>query len=446
MSRKASSLGAALLLGACAGIARLDDPVASFPVLMVCCALATAGWLIGWWSVRRTADSHGDVRLVIAVSLAARLLLLMPAVPLSDDLYRYLWDGRVANAGTNPFLYTPADDALRSLRDEVIWPRINHPTLLTLYPPTAQLYFRALDVVAPHPRGPRLAAALLDVVTTALLAALLGRRGHSRSLALAYGWCPLAILETGGAGHVDALGVALLLVGLLALEAKSARGALAGGLLLGLSVLVKPIAALLAPCLLGPGVARRGRIVVGAGIAMLLWLPYVGAGEHLVAGFRNYAENWHFNDALFSRLVAGGLSPRHARRVLGAALAAVALLAARRGRDPLAASGWVLGSFLALSPTVHPWYAMWLASLLPFVPRLIRPAAITLCALLPLSYATPWERCSTGVWREPSWPRAAIWGCTAVLLAASLAASLFSRATSRGASPSPASVETRDRA
>jgi hypothetical protein len=244
-------------------------------------------------------------------------------------------------------------------------------------------------------------------------------------------------LETGGAGHVDAVGVALLLAGLLAIEGKSPRGAFGGGLLLGLSALVKPAAVLLAPCLLGPGAKRRAWIVAGAAIALLLWLPYLDAGGRLTAGFRNYAENWHFNDALFSRLVAGGLSPRQARRVLGVALVAVSLVTARPGRDPLAAGGVVLGSFLALSPTVHPWYAMWLAALLPFVPLPVRPAAIALCALLPLSYATPWERCTTGVWRELGWPRAVIWGSTAALLAASLAVRLFSRATSRDAIAAP---------
>lgn len=418
---------AALVLAGCVGIARLDDPVAHFPAFMAACAVATAGWLLGGWSVGRAVSSGSRTAVVLAVALTARLLLVAPATPLSDDLYRFLWDGRVGNAGTNPFLYAPTDEALRPLRDDVVWPLINHPTLLTLYPPVAQLYFRALDAVAPHPRGPRLAAALIDVGTTLLLAALLRRRGRAGALCLIYGWCPLTILESGGAGHADVLGVALLVAGLLALAATSSRRAFAGGILLGLSALVKPAAVLLAPCLLGPRAARRGLLVAGASITLLLWVPYLDAGRNLYAGFRSYAENWHFNDALFSPLVSSGLSPRQARRVLGLALAAVALLAPRWNRDPLATAGVVLGAFLALSPTVHPWYAMWLVPLLPFLPITFRPAGFALCALLPLSYATPWQRSFTGVWREPGWARPAIWGTVALVLVVGIGARLLSR-------------------
>lgn len=412
------------MVGACVAIARLSDPIASFPALMAWCAVATAGWLLAWRAARSAPDAPARLGAVLGVALAARLLLVLPQAPLSDDLYRYLWEGRVGNAGTNPYLHPPDADALRPLRDAVVWPRINHPSLPTLYPPVAQWYFRALAAAGPRPRAPRFAAALLDAATTAALAALLRRRGRPGALALVYGWSPLAILESGGGGHVDALGVALLVAGLWALASSSRRGALGGGLLLAGSALVKPAALLLAPALLGPRAARRGWILAGAALGLLVCVPYLGAGARLFEGFRTYAENWHFNDALFSRLVAAGASPHDARRALGIVLAAVAWVAPRRIRDPLAASGVVIGAFLALSPTAHPWYAMWLLPLLPFLPRALVPAGALLCMLLPLSYVTPWERVATGVWREPGWPRAVIWGAVELALGWALARAL----------------------
>ena len=46
-----------------------------------------------------------------------RLTILFLPPYLSDDIYRYIWDGRVQGAGVNPYLYIPNDPALAGLRD-----------------------------------------------------------------------------------------------------------------------------------------------------------------------------------------------------------------------------------------------------------------------------------------------------------------------------------------
>ncbi|HSF30266.1 MAG TPA: hypothetical protein VLK82_07320, partial [Candidatus Tectomicrobia bacterium] len=60
---------------------------------------------------------------------------------LSDDIYRYSWDGMVQQAGINPYLYPPEAAELAFLRDDTIFPMINRKWALTLYPPGAQLFF-----------------------------------------------------------------------------------------------------------------------------------------------------------------------------------------------------------------------------------------------------------------------------------------------------------------
>jgi hypothetical protein len=168
-----------------------------------------------------------------------------------------------------------------------------------------------------------------------------------------------------------------------------------------------------------PG-ARRRWILLGAGLGLLTVLPHLAAGSRLFAGFRTYAENWHFNDALFSGLVAAGAAPIQARRILAVILIVVVWFVPSRVRDPLRASAIILGAFLALSPTVHPWYALWLVPFLPFAPAALAPAGLALCALLPLAYVTPWLRYSTGTWNEPVWTRFLLWGVVAGALALSL--------------------------
>ncbi len=400
-------MGGALLLAACGGVALLPDPVARYPVWLALTAVATGGWLLGLGAVRRGPDDRRTVAAILGVGLAARVLLLVPATPLSDDLYRYLWDGRVANAGLNPFHAAPADPALESLREEAVWPRINHPTVPTIYPPVAQLAFRAIDAVAPTPLGVRATFAFFDLVAATLLVGVLRARRWPATLAIVHAWCPLAIHESAGGGHADALGV-VLLVGAIALGARSAA---LRGFLVAASCCVKPVGVVLGPALLrSAGTGRQRFALRGGGAAVLvLFVPYLDAGAMVARGFLTYAEHWRFNDLGYSLLQTTGLGPRETRWILAGALAAFAIVAPFRWRDPLAAGGLGIGALLMLSPTVHPWYVVWLVPFVPFLPRFARAAGLVLVALAPISYAAAWGEAQTGVWEEPAWSRAALW-------------------------------------
>jgi hypothetical protein len=270
----------------------------------------------------------------------------------------------------------------------------------------------------------RAAAAILDLATMAALALLLRARRRPPAGALVLGWCPLSVLESAGGGHVDCLGAALLVFGLLALEVSSRARAAAGGLLLGLSALVKPVALVVLPALLARSrPVRRLVFLAGVAAALLVALPYAGAGSKLFTGLLAYGERWRFNDAFYSPLVAAGIPPLGARAALALAVVLVAAGAPRLLRDPLAAAGCVIGAGIALSPTVHPWYALWIVPLLPFLPRAVAPAAFALVTLLPVSYAAAWSRATTGVWAEPGWSRPVLWVPVLALLGWGLIAS-----------------------
>ena len=73
-----------------------------------------------------------------AILFRATLLMAQPS--LSDDIYRYLWDGRVQAHAINPYLYSPDAEELKSFRD-ANWEKINHKEIQTIYPPFAQVFF-----------------------------------------------------------------------------------------------------------------------------------------------------------------------------------------------------------------------------------------------------------------------------------------------------------------
>ena len=89
----------------------------------------------------------------------------------------------------------------------------------------------------------------------------------------------------------------------------------------------------------------------------------------------------------------------------------------------------MIGAFVVLSPTLHPWYVTWV---LPFVALRPRAAWLWLAAAVPLSYWPVAEWTAGGDWHEPSW----IWPVIAVpFFALSIAAA--ARAARADSVPSP---------
>src|SRR5262249_42509982 len=106
------------------GLAALfDRDLSSF---IVAALLQGAGWSVAAFLVARRDDGG---RTALAVILTTAVLLRIGAltapVYLSDDIYRYIWDGRVQAAGINPYRYIPTDTHLAPLRDETVYPNIN---------------------------------------------------------------------------------------------------------------------------------------------------------------------------------------------------------------------------------------------------------------------------------------------------------------------------------
>src|SRR6267143_1592999 len=153
--------------------------------------------------------------LVLAFGLLFRVAVLGSPVILSSDLYRYLWDGRVQWAGVSPYRYPPAATELAPLRDEAVYPYINRPTKVTVYPPGAETVFALVARVAPDSivawRAFLLAS---EIVTVVLLIALLRRTRSSPAAVIVYAWSPLVVFEGVQAGHVDLVVIPLVLAAL----------------------------------------------------------------------------------------------------------------------------------------------------------------------------------------------------------------------------------------
>jgi len=343
--------------------------------------------------------------LVLGVALILRLMVVATPPFLSNDMYRYIWDGWVQAAGINPYRYIPDDPHLAFLRDAAVFPNINRASYApTIYPPAAQIAFLVSTSVArllaiPPVLGMKLAMLGFEAVAAVAILGVLDTAGLPRARILIYAWNPLPLWEFAGSGHVDAITVAAIALALLA--AARARTGLAGAAL-GFAVLTKFL-----PLVLAPALWRRWDAkFLGAmfGIILLLYVPYLGAGRHVFGFLGGYAaqegiDSGHGILALDLLAAVTPVTPLLAKLyllALGASLAGLALLMVWRPRPALpgpaltkllATRALLFGGLLMAGLSPHyPWYYAFLLLPACVVPA---PAVLYLVTASTLLYLNP---------------------------------------------------------
>jgi len=302
--------------------------------------------------------------LIAAFGVLFRLTLVPHGVIGSDDIYRYLWDGKVAAAGINPFAYTPTDPHLSGLATAVLPSNVNHPELRSLYPALAQLLFLLSHVLfGDSLRGMKLLLTVLDCLTMLFIWMFVRRREDPVVPVLLYAWCPLPVLYFALDGHIDALGIPFLVLGLYFL---STRRSLRGAIAIGLSALAKLVPLLVLPLLAGHLKGFRRFLIPAVPLLMVLTgaLLYFEPSWGVVQSLTTFGSRWEFNGSIFSvtYFLTGSNEAAHivSGILIVLSLGALALI----DRPLLEKVFWGFVIFILLSPVVHPWYLTWLAALL----------------------------------------------------------------------------------
>jgi hypothetical protein len=318
---------------------------------------AFGAYLVGLQASRGL--STGGLRVALGLAIGWRVALVLAPPLLSDDVNRYVWEGRLQHHGGNPYLWTDRPEAEKwaSLRDAV-WAGVNHKDYTAIYPPLWQLAARGVVALDDSVTAMKAFVVACELATLGVLAALLQRRGLPRERLLVLAWSPLALVEIAGSGHNEALGTLCLAASLLALDA---GWPLASAISAALGFQAK-----LLPGLVAAAWARRYRprhVLAAAASVLLLTLPYLSAGAGLWMSLGKYSQLWRFNETLFAPL-ATAFGQEAASRVSAGSVLAIALSLAWRRTEPVAAALVVVVASLALAANVLPWYALWLVPLL----------------------------------------------------------------------------------
>ena len=363
-----------LLAGGVFGLlAQLDHDVGHF----IIAALLQGGiWAVAAALVARGAGRRSLV-VILATAVLLRLIALAAPVYLSDDIYRYIWDGRVQAAGINPYRYIPTDTHLAPLRDQTVFSNINRNNYApTIYPPVAQMLFFVATRFGETVPVVKLVLVAVEAVGIAALLLVLRTIGAPRQHILFYAWHPLPVWEIAGSGHIDAAVVALVALALAA--AVSGRRAWSGAALAA-ATLVKFFPVVLVPALWRPAKANIGDwrwIATFAAVVIAAYLPYLGVGSRVLGFLPGYLTE--------EKLASGGgfwglgaisrVIPVPVAVYLGvmaAVMTGLAVGALRRPADPLARLPWAaaLGTAATLFASPHyAWYFVWLVALLCVAP------------------------------------------------------------------------------
>ena len=353
-------------------------------------------WKFPFLGFRDSPEPRGEHRRLLVIWAGAILFraMLVPLAPrLSDDLYRYLWDGKVLLAGVNPYRYPPTASELGFLRD-ALWPFINHPDLPTIYPPLCMLFFAAVAWIAPTVLAWKSLAALMDLLAGYAFMRALQAAGTPRARVALYLWHPLVLFEFAGNGHADVLGLLFLA---LAFWSWAERKPLATGLALGLGGMVKFLPWVALPSL-WPRLRARWwllPLVIG-GFYLMFWRR----GLSPLGSLGVFVAKWRGNDFLFSLFVPqdAGEPKLHTAKMMVAVLVGLVWLATlilRRGW--ISTYAWTVGALFLISPVVHPWYVIWL---LPVLFALPHPAWWVWSLTVFMAYEPLALYRATGRWEE----------------------------------------------
>lgn len=365
---------------------------------------------------------------IIAVSLIIRALFVFSEPFLSDDIFRYEFDGKMLLSGHNPYSASP-------LESSVIYPgmaghltMVNHPELVTIYPPAAQLVF-SLGAALGSVKGIKFFLVILDLLTIFMISRLLKKMGISRIKTIVYAWNPLAVIETASSGHIDSAAVFFLILSLymafsfykndrfhppVYLKPPANVLGLCSGLVFSLSFLTKLFPVVFFPLFLAiffkySGI--RGVISFFSGFSagvLLLCTAFLPDMAKSFGTLSTYARNWEFSGFVFRTFRDMAGNGDTARLMVSSIYAFICLLIYSHAfkslkdrefrKKELFLSFYYLSFFyLILTPTLHPWYALYLAAFLPFVSGV---SGICLVWAVLLSYRVMIPYRMTGQWIE----------------------------------------------
>lgn len=328
-------------------------------------------WMLGYM---RKSARMADFYWALAGALGFRLLLIAHPPNLSDDFYRFIWDGRLWHLGFDPLASTPAQwfeaqSATVQSAFSDLYPHLNSEDYFTVYPPLLQWVFRFATWLFPTGiTGPvivmKAIILLAECGSLYLIHRLVQWWKLPRQTLWVYTLNPLVILELSGNLHFEAfMGLGLMMAIYFFQKQKEWLGSVGFSFAIG----AKLIPVLFFPFLFWRLGWKKWLLygALTAALCVLLFLPWLNPQllANMGASLKLYYQYFAYNASVYYLLswASGGAW----NWILGKILPwitvglIITLAAIYRSRDWRTLPAMLLvgyGLYEMLATTVHPWY------------------------------------------------------------------------------------------
>ena len=370
-----SIIAAIFLLIGCWGLL-FETTLNDFPQLIGFYFIAFVGYFFA-------LKSEAKIALWICLGFLIRLMSLVAFPGLSDDIYRFIWDGWLITEGINPFASLPTDVKIPlNGYQEFLLDKMNSPNYYSVYPTILQGIFALTVLVIPAGLFYQSVFMKVILLTTEIIGVYFGYRllkklEMKKGLILLYFLNPLVIVELMGNMHMEIVMIAGFSFFLWAWHEKLYVAAAFG---LTFSVAAKLITILVSPFLLKR--RKLGKIVLfGLFVAVMLlalFLPlFISTYENFGKGLDLYFQKFEFNASIYYILRSIGYWFKGYNIIgsLGPALAMISALTilflAWREKSTSIQSlcrylTFGLSAYYFMGTTIHPWYTSLLVFLAIF--------------------------------------------------------------------------------
>ncbi len=375
MEAAKSWIASALLVGSVAFLLTRVT-IEEFPLILGCYTLAFMAYA---YVVFRVSP-----KVLLAIGIGLRVLAVFCFPGLSDDIYRFLWDGWLITEGVNPYAYLPVDVPLpKSEFHQLLLDKMNSPEYFSVYPSVLQGIFAVASYCIPESLYGQMVFIKMIMLSAEVVTFILGRKllidlhKDTRMMYL-YFLNPLVLVELMGNMHMELLmimGFAVFLWGLH--EKRALAGSVFG---LAFSIASKLVTAITFPFLI-KRLKWKELLLYGGMMIMVLGVLFgpmvVGSYENFGKGLDLYFQKFEFNASVYFlvRQVGFWIKGYNVIASVGPALGVMAglmvlVLAWREKKVGVESLSkrvlWSLTIYYALSTTVHPWYTSLLVFLAVF--------------------------------------------------------------------------------
>ncbi|NQU29121.1 MAG: hypothetical protein HQ525_00475 [Anaerolineae bacterium] len=277
------------------------------PIFLTFFLIASGGYVL---AILRLKYEDISLKWIFGFAILFRVILLFSPPSLSDDLYRYIWDGHLLGSGVNPYAFPVNSPSLDSFSIPLRG-LVNHNWMASPYLPVSQLIFSIVEFLIPqNVLAFQMTAVIFDLLTGWLVMDILGKLGLSRQNVLIYLWNPLVIVEFAHGAHVDAVMIFLMMLAIWFLLKESQQHSyyrFGSAISLAAATLTKFLPVLLLPMFWWRW-RWKNRLLFAAILitSFALFIPGAGLGivgpqdgTGVFGALRIYLQHWNFNSGIY---------------------------------------------------------------------------------------------------------------------------------------------------